>query len=75
MAAHVEWGCAIHIAGGAAMTARVIGLWTAQHTPRLLVDYPHPGVVTCNDVTGEDAPPDSPGVWEIAADAATTAAI
>lgn len=57
------------------MTARVIGLWTAQHTPRLLVDYPHPGVVTCNDVTGEDAPPDSPGVWEIAADAATTAAI
>lgn len=59
------------------MRAQVVGAWTAARTPALLVDYPHPGVRSCDDVTGTAAVPPSPnlGVWEITADDAVEAAI
>ena len=49
------------------MTAQIVGSWTAQRTPMLLEDYSHPGVQSCNDVTGTAYVPPSPnlGVWEV----------
>lgn len=47
----------------------VSGAWTAERTPQLLVDYPHPAIVSCDDVSGA-YPPTVPniGVWECTAE-------
>lgn len=54
----------------------VSGAWTVQRAPRLLEDYPHPAIETCNDVSGA-YPPIVPniGVWECTANATTLALI
>jgi hypothetical protein len=52
------------------MIAYIAGDWVdgpLKH-PKLLDDYPHPLIQACEDVTGEDTPPDSPGIWRVMAD-------
>ena len=56
------------------MMMRVAGDWTASRTPQLLIDYPHPLIERCDDVTGEN-PVGSLGVWDAYADSSVVANI
>ena len=54
----------------------VSGAWTAQRAPQLLVDYPHPAIEMCNDISGPYPPTDpNIGMWECTAEAAALATI
>lgn len=53
----------------ALQTAHVAGDWTAQRTPLLLQHYPHPQILSCDDIAGQ-YPVASPGVWQVSADGA-----